>query len=95
MESSDNIQLKEKEKEKDKTMTGIAMLKRLNKNAIKKYVVKWLQGGYEWVETKFTQTTAIKTIKELQTNLTVDSSTIEVFIETHTGDKFLVYGNRE
>ena len=71
------------------------ILKYIRPDMVSKYSVQWVQSGYGWNDTKYSQKTTIDLLKDLHKNINIDSSTIQVFVVMHNGLKVHVYGNAE
>lgn len=72
-----------------------AILKFIKPEMITKYSVQWVEGGYGWNDSRYSQKTAINLLNDLKKNNNVDPSTIQVFVVTQSGLKVHVYGNAE
>lgn len=69
------------------------ILKFIKPEMISKYSVQWVEGGYGWHDSRYSQKTTITLLKDLNKNPNVDQGTIQVFVVTNNGLKVHVYGN--
>jgi hypothetical protein len=71
------------------------ILKYIRQDMVTKYSVQWVEGGYGWNDSRYSQKTIINLLNDLKKNPNVDPSTIQVFVVMHNGLKVHVYGNAE
>jgi hypothetical protein len=69
--------------------------KNMKQALIGRYSVQWIQGGYKWVENKYSQRTTIALLNDLKQNQSIDPSTLQVFAVTHGGVTVQVYGQEK